>query len=72
MSETKTFKIIGEINKHKLFIPLSFKKEVKALKLEHAMEKIYCELGSRHRAKRNQITILSVEELENEEENSGY
>ena len=72
MTETKLFRITGEINKHKLFIPISFKKEIKSVKLEHALEKIYAEFGSRHRAKRNQITILSVEELKIEDTSSGY
>jgi large subunit ribosomal protein LX len=72
MTETKLFKITGEISKHKLFIPIYFKKEIKAVKLEHALEKIYAEFGSRHRAKRNQITILSVEELKTENTSSGY
>ncbi|RLI09972.1 hypothetical protein DRO42_02710, partial [Candidatus Bathyarchaeota archaeon] len=31
---------------------------------EHAVERIYAEMGSRHRAKRHQIKILGVEELE--------
>ncbi|MBM3291669.1 50S ribosomal protein L18a [Candidatus Bathyarchaeota archaeon] len=67
MTETKTFKITGQITKHKLFIPIEFKKEIQAAKLEHALEKIYAEFGSRHRAKRSQITIISVEEVQKEE-----
>jgi ribosomal protein L20A (L18A) len=36
--------------------------------MEHAIEQVYTEMGSRHRAKRNQITIFSVEEVKTEEE----
>jgi ribosomal protein L20A (L18A) len=64
MSETKTFRVTGEINKQKFFIPMSFSQEIRAAKMEHAVERVYAEMGSRHRAKRNQITILSVEEIQ--------
>jgi len=45
----------------------SFKKEVVALKSEHAVEKVYAELGSRHRVKRFHIRIVKVEEVKPEE-----
>jgi ribosomal protein L20A (L18A) len=38
------------------------------MKESHAVEKIYAEMGSRHRAKRNQITILKVEAVVETEE----
>lgn len=57
----KVFKVIGEIRKPNLETP--FKKEVVAIKREHAVEKVYAELGSRHRVKRFQIKILTVEEV---------
>jgi large subunit ribosomal protein LX len=63
----KEFRIRGEINKEKFFEPLTFDKVVAASKKEHALEKIYSEMGSRHRAKRFQITIHSVEEETPEE-----
>lgn len=61
MNEVKTFRIIGRM-------PMGlqksrFIKEVRALKLEHAIEKIYSELGSRHKLKRTMIDILSIEEV---------
>ena len=59
------FRIKGEIRKPNLETP--FAKEVVAAKPEHAIEKVYAELGSRHRAKRFQIKILSVEEIKPEE-----
>jgi large subunit ribosomal protein LX len=67
MSESKIFRVIGEINKQKFFIPMGFSQEIRAVKMEHAVERIYTEMGSRHRAKRNQITIFSVEEIQSEE-----
>jgi large subunit ribosomal protein LX len=65
MNKVKVFKVTGEINKPNL--KTSFKKEVIATKSEHAVEKIYAELGSRHRVKRFQIKIAKVEEVPPEE-----
>ncbi|MEM3578250.1 MAG: 50S ribosomal protein L18Ae [Candidatus Bathyarchaeia archaeon] len=65
MNTLKVFRIKGEIRKPNL--ETSFAKEVVAVKPEHAIEKVYAELGSRHRAKRFQIKILSVEEIKPEE-----
>ncbi len=61
MGEIKVFRIIGRL-------PMGlqksrFVKEVKALKPEHAIEKIYSELGSRHKVKRTGIEIISIEEI---------
>jgi large subunit ribosomal protein LX len=67
MSKVKIFKVSGEISKKRFFTPMTFSKNVAATKKEHAIEKIYAELGSRHRAKRHQINIHNVEELEGEE-----
>jgi large subunit ribosomal protein LX len=58
----KQFRIKGEINKEKFFEPLTFNKVISASKKEQALEKVYSEMGSRHRAKRFQITIHSIEE----------
>jgi large subunit ribosomal protein LX len=41
----------------------TFRKEVVAVKPEHAVEKVYAELGSKHRVKRFHIKIVSVEEV---------
>jgi len=41
----------------------TFKKEIVAIKPEHAVEKVYAELGSKHRVKRFHIKITSVEEI---------
>jgi large subunit ribosomal protein LX len=63
MSTPRLFRIKGEINKQHFFEPMIFNKVVVAMKKEHAMEKIYSELGSKHRAKRFQIKVNSIEEV---------
>jgi ribosomal protein L20A (L18A) len=67
MSETKIFRITGRIDKPSLYEPFTFNTELSAAKATHAVEKIYAELGSRHRAKRFQIKITSIEEVVPEE-----
>ena len=54
------------MKKH-FFEPLTFNKLVAAAKEEHALERIYAELGSRHRAKRHEINVTSVTIEEQEE-----
>lgn len=65
MSEVKIFLIAGKIAKPNW--KTNFRKEVRASKQEDAVEKIYKELGSKHRAKRFQIKILEVKEISPEE-----
>ncbi|MBS7657833.1 MAG: 50S ribosomal protein L18Ae [Candidatus Bathyarchaeia archaeon] len=60
LSEVKNFKVYGEIKKGKFKMP--FSKLVKALKVNDALEKIYCEFGSRHKAKRFEVKIIKVEQ----------
>ena len=67
MAEVKVFRVSGEIRKPQLLEPMRFSVEVPALNIEQAMEKVYSDMGSRHRAKRFQIKILRVEELKPEE-----
>jgi ribosomal protein L20A (L18A) len=67
VSEYKTYRIVGEIVKQRIYAPMAFKKEVKASNSKGALEQVYAELGSRHRAKRNQIKVLSIEEVEQKE-----
>ena len=57
----KVFRVTGEIKKPNL--KTTFKKEIIAVKAEHAVEKVYTELGSKHRVKRFHIRIASVEEV---------
>ncbi|HSV48986.1 MAG TPA: 50S ribosomal protein L18Ae [Candidatus Acidoferrales bacterium] len=61
----KAFKVIGEIKKPELQTP--FAREVLADKSEHAVEKIYADIGSRHRVKRCHIKITSTTELKADE-----
>ncbi len=56
----KVFRVRGEVRKKKFFEPLVFDKRVVALKESHALERVYAEMGSRHRAKRSEIIIHSV------------
>jgi len=65
MSEVKNFRVIGEIVKPNL--KTGFRKEVRALKPEDALEEVYKEIGSRHRVRRFQIRVLKVEEIKPEE-----
>jgi len=65
MSEIKVFLVSGEIRKPNF--QTEFRKEVRALKPEDAVEKVYVELGSKHRVKRFQIRISQVEEIGPEE-----
>ena len=62
------FKIAGEIKKGKTRIP--FAVEVSALKQEHALQRLYADMGSRHRARKFEITINSVEQVNREEQAS--
>lgn len=61
----KVFKVTGEIRKPNLETP--FQKEVLADKPEHAVEKVYTEIGSKHRVKRCHLKILNVQEVPVEE-----
>jgi large subunit ribosomal protein LX len=61
MSEVKVFRVIGKIRKPNF--QTEFRKEVRALKPEDAVEKVYMLLGSKHRVRRFQMTISKVEEL---------
>lgn len=65
MSEIKVFRVIGKIRKPNF--QTEFRKEVRALKPEDAVEKVYMLLGSKHRVKRFQMTISKVEEIAPEE-----
>lgn len=65
MSEVKIFRITGKIDKPNW--KTSFRKEVRAVKPEDAVEKIYKEFGSKHRAKRFQIKVLKTKEISLEE-----
>ena len=63
--DVKIFRVGGAIRKTGHVVP--FSKDIRALKEEDALEKIYTDLGSQHRAKRFQIKIASVKEISLEE-----
>ena len=65
MTEVKVFRVIGKIRKPNF--QTDFRKEIRALKPEDAVEKVYMLLGSKHRVKRFQISISKVEEIKLEE-----
>ena len=65
MSDVKIFRVSGQIVKPNW--KTGFEKEVRALKPEDAVETIYTDLGSRHRARRFQIRINAVVEIEPED-----
>ena len=59
MSEVKKFRITGEVKKGQHKIPFSV--EYSAMKEEHALQRVYSEMGSRHRARRFEIKISKVQ-----------
>ncbi len=65
MTEVKVFRVVGKITKPNY--KTEFRKEIRALKPEEAIERIYKEIGSKHKAKRMQIKVLKVEEISAEE-----
>jgi large subunit ribosomal protein LX len=58
----KKFRITGEIKKGKTRIPFSV--EFNAVKEEHALQRLYAEMGSRHRARRFEIKITKIQGVE--------
>lgn len=57
----KLFQITGEMEKKGLKTP--FVREIMAAKPEHAVERVYAELGSKHRVRRFHIRISNVKEM---------
>ena len=66
MSEVKRFRITGEIKKGLLKTPFSV--EFSALKKEHALQRLYSEMGSKHRARQFEIKIKEIQESKQEPE----
>ncbi|KYH41892.1 MAG: 50S ribosomal protein LX [Candidatus Bathyarchaeota archaeon B26-2] len=66
MSEVKVYRVIGRIAKPNL--KTIFRKEIRAVKPEDAVEEVYKILGSKHRVKRFHIKIERVEVIENPDE----
>jgi len=61
----RNFRVEGLIRKPNW--KTKFKKEVRAIKPEDAVEKVLMEMGSKHRVKRCHIKILKVVEIAPEE-----
>jgi ribosomal protein L20A (L18A) len=62
MNNVKTVKVKGEL-KTGLRSQI-FTRYVRSLSIEEAQERVINEIGSRNKLKRNQIKILSVEEID--------
>ncbi|MHA2142433.1 MAG: 50S ribosomal protein L18Ae [Candidatus Thorarchaeota archaeon] len=62
---SKVWRAKGEYRKLKR--KFTFSKEMIALKEAHVRERLYSELGSRHRVKRRDITISEITEIKPEE-----
>jgi large subunit ribosomal protein LX len=65
MVEVKIFRVDGEILSPSY--RTTFSKDVRALRPEHAVEKVYMELGSQHRVKRVHMKLHSIQEITEEE-----
>jgi large subunit ribosomal protein LX len=63
--KTKIFRIKGKFMIGKSLKP--FTKELKAIKKEDIMEKLYSEFGSKHRIGRNKIIVEEIIEISEDE-----
>ena len=61
MSEVKVYRVSGKISKPNM--RTEFSKEIRAVKPEDAVEKVYTLIGSKHRVRRFQMSISKVEEI---------
>ncbi len=61
MSQVKVFKIKGDLRKRGENLP--FHKEIRAMKKEDALQHLYAEMGSRHKARRFEIKVHTIEEV---------
>lgn len=62
---SKVWRVTGEYTKKRR--TFTFRKEMIAFKESHVRERIFSDLGSRHRVKRREIEIRTVEEIKPEE-----
>jgi large subunit ribosomal protein LX len=65
LAEVKTFRITGEVKKPRTTIP--FAVELRATKEQDAIDRIYTDMGSRHKARRLEIKLKKIEELKTSE-----
>jgi large subunit ribosomal protein LX len=62
---SKVWRVIGEYKKKRR--TFTFSKEMIALKEAHVRERLYSEIGSRHRVRRKDIDIQEIKEIKPEE-----
>lgn len=62
---SKVWRATGEYRKKRRIF--TFSKEMIALKEDHVRERLYSEIGSRHRVKRKDIDIQNIVEIKPEE-----
>jgi large subunit ribosomal protein LX len=65
LAEVKTFRIKGEVKKPRTTIP--FVLELRAMKEQDAIDRVYTDMGSRHKARRLEIKLEKIEELKTSE-----
>ena len=65
MAEVKTFRITGEVKKPRTTIPFAL--ELRATKKQDAIDRVYTDMGSRHKARRLEIKLEKIEELKTSE-----
>lgn len=63
--KTKVFRITGKFRMGENMQP--FTKEYQAISKENVIEKIYADIGSKHKVKRGKIKIKEVKEIKPEE-----
>lgn len=66
MSQVKLYRITGNLRKHGDKLP--FKKDIRALKKEDAIQHLYSDMGSRHKARKFEIAIENIEEIKEQAE----
>ncbi len=64
LSQVKVFQIKGDLRKGGENLP--FHKEIRAVKKEDALQTLYAEMGSKHKARRFEIKVRSIEEVSTE------
>ncbi len=71
VDKVKVFKVVGQMRLSN-GEARKFSIEVTALKRDHALEKVYSWLGSRHKVSRSHIKILEIKEISFEETKNEY
>jgi len=74
MTEKKVYRIVGRMLLSHDHFPEErlFRMEVVALSDKEALERVYSQLGSKHKLKRSHIKILEIEEVPPEQAASSY